>query len=78
MAVVATIWVHRFTSAQMPVPYRWTMMVLGYAAAIMGVREFIEDIEASVLDGSTVIFALSLYVGAVLLGVGAYRMSRSE
>jgi alpha-D-ribose 1-methylphosphonate 5-phosphate C-P lyase len=78
VAIVAVIWAHRLAGAQMPIPYRWTMIVLGYAGAIMGAREFLADIDAKILDGSTVLFALSVYVGAALMAVGASRMSRSE
>lgn len=78
VAVVAAIWAHRMRGAQLPVPYRGAMVVLGYGGLILGAREFLADIESSVLDGGSVIFALAVYAGAVLLGVGAYRLSRSE
>ena len=78
LTVVIAIYAHRFGGVQMPISYGWTIKVLGYAGAIMGAREFIDDIDGSVLEGSTVLFALALYAGAVLMAVGAYRVSRSD
>lgn len=77
VAVVAAVWMHRLRGAQTPVPYRWTLIVLGYGGLVLGIREFLTDLETDILDGGSIIFALAAYAGAVLLGVGAYRLSRS-
>ncbi len=78
VAVVAAIWAHGMAGRNVPVAYRPTLVILGYGSLLLGVREFLSDIESDVLGGSNVIFAIATYVGAVLLGYGAYRLGRSD
>jgi hypothetical protein len=78
VAAVAAIWVHGMAGRDLPVAYRPTLVILGYGSLLLGVREFLSDVESDVLGGSNVIFAIATYVGAVLLGYGAYRLGRSD
>lgn len=77
IAVVASIWAKSIAGKDLPVPYRPTMVVLGYGGFLTGLREFLADIESSVLGGSNAVFAIATYVGALLLGYGAYQLGRS-
>ncbi len=78
MLALAAILARRFTGWRIPVDYSWVVIFLGYAAGVLGIRELIADIEESFIDGSNVIFALSVYIGTALMAFGAFQASRGD
>lgn len=55
-------------AAEWPVPYGWSMKVLGFAAGVYGLVELITDLRRGVLEGFlTILGALVLYAGVVLM-----------
>ena len=62
--------------ADWPVPYGWSMKVLGFAAGVYGLVELITDLRRGVLEGfMTILGALVLYAGVVLMVMGARQIS---
>jgi hypothetical protein len=59
-------------------PYKATLIVFGYGAFLMTVRDFVADLDFEFLHASNIVYALAYYIGAVLIGVGAYQVSRSH
>ncbi|MEE8330524.1 MAG: hypothetical protein V3R84_02035 [Acidimicrobiia bacterium] len=79
LGVLAAIYFHRIAGKSMPIPFRWTMMVLGYSGAALGIREIIDAIDGDYLfEGGSMPYQLALYVGAALLAIGAYRLSQDN
>ena len=79
VGAVVVIWAARMRGMKMPVPYTWVLAVLGFAALILGVRELIDDLRYEILDdGTDIILALISYAGAVLMGLGAFRLAKSR
>lgn len=79
VAVIA-IYIHRIRGADIFLPYRWTALIAGYGAGLLGLREFLSDIDNSLFDsgGATIFFAVVTWVAAWLMGYGAYRLSGDE
>ena len=62
--------------ADWPIPYGWAMKVLGFAAGVYGLVELITDLRRGVLEGfMTILGALVLYAGVVLMVMGARQIS---
>lgn len=81
VAVLAllAIWVRRLRGRDIPVRYEWTVVVLGFLGGIVGLREFLGDLENGLFDrtGGYVFFALLAYVAAGVMAFGAYTSSKS-
>lgn len=79
VAVVATIWAVRMGNRTVPISSKTVLVVLGYASLIVGIREFINNLDAADFpDGATLFFHLVYFLGAALLGIGAYQVARSN
>lgn len=62
-------------SAKWPLPYEWTMRVLGYTAGLLGIFELLADLRLGILDnGADILGGLILYAGAVLMFLGARQL----
>jgi len=76
---VAAMWVRRLRGGALAISYEATVVFLGYVAGLVGLREFLGDIEGGLFDagGGTVFFALITYLAAGVMAFGAYQSSRS-
>jgi hypothetical protein len=81
VAVLAlmALWVRRMRGGDLPVRYEWVVVFLGYAGGIVGLREFLGDLENGLFDarGGYVFFALATYIAAGVMAFGAYTSSKS-
>lgn len=60
-----------------PVPYAWTLMVLGWMEGILAIWELLDGLRDSWLRGWTILFYLISLVGAVLMWVGGRQVHGS-
>jgi peptidoglycan/LPS O-acetylase OafA/YrhL len=76
---LAALFVRRMRGRDMPVAYGWVLTVLGFAAALVGIRIFLGDVTNDLFDrgGGTIVFALVMYAGVGLMGFGASQMSKT-
>ncbi len=72
-AALFSVWVrHARSGASWPVPYPWTLKVLGYTAGFLGLVELLTDLRGGFLDnGPDIIGGLLLYAGVVAMVVGS-------
>ena len=62
-------------SAKWPLPYGWTMRLLGYSAGLLAAFELLDDLRYGVLDnGADILGGLILYAGGVLMFLGARQL----
>ena len=71
-AALFAMWVrHGRPGASWPVPYPWTLKVLGYAAGFLGLIELLTDLRLGVLDNAVdIVGGLVLYVGVTMMVLG--------
>jgi len=63
-------------AASWPVPFGWTMKLLGYSAGFLGALDLLDDLRFDVLNGAaTIIGAIIFYVGAFLMFWGARQLN---
>lgn len=75
--VLAAVWVRRNRpDAQWPVPYVWSLRLLGFSAGFLGVVELLEDIRNARLYGALdFLGGLLLYGGIFLMFWGARQLT---
>lgn len=75
--VLAAVWIrHNRADAVWPIPYTWTLRVLGYTAGFLGAVELLEDLRNSRLYGfADFLGGIVLYAGAFLLFWGARQLA---
>jgi len=59
--------------ASWPIPFGWTMKLLGYSAGFLGVLDLLDDLNGA----ATIIGALIFYVGAFLMFWGARQVDET-
>ena len=74
---LAAIGVKRMRSGDLPLPYTWVLVTLGYLVAFLTVYYFLFDLRGDFYDGADVFWALVTYAGGILMGVGAYMLSKA-
>ncbi len=79
IAVIAVI-AHGVRGTDIFLPYRWVLLTAGYGAGLAGFRGMLYDLDNSVfsLGGATVFFAVLTLAAAVVMTVGAVRLSRDD
>lgn len=75
---LAAIGVKRMRSGDLPLPYTWVLVTLGYLVAFLTVYYFLFDLRGDFYDGADVFWALVTYAGGILMGVGAYMLSKAD
>jgi peptidoglycan/LPS O-acetylase OafA/YrhL len=79
VGVIAAIWAVKMRNMTLPISYKSVLVFLGYSGLVLGIRDFIADIESTNYLGSdNIIYALAAYAGGLLLAYGAYQTSRSN
>ena len=76
LVAILAIWARRFTDIELPWRYPLLLTFLGYAGLVLGAREFLDDMTDSYSGGF--LFRLALYIGAVLMGIGAFQVARTK
>ncbi len=76
---LAAVYVQRFRSGVLPLPYGWVLGVIGLSVAAVTIRVFLGDVTNNLFDrgAGTIIFALITYAGAALMGVGGWQARKS-